>query len=213
MQISTSRDSFYMRKGAAVTEAIIVIPVLMTLLYGVFYVWRLSIVTSAAQTAVRSEIMLHSLAVNADDTLNQEHWDYGKVGFSRDSDFYCNTLQVFPGVPAEAMTIRSRAYTMNESLYNVYDAMRTLLTDAAYLEVSVELPPQPFVHDRLDRPVYTATGICEVNPWKLNEKQFFGALTPWIEEMRSHEHAVDIQDEPTVIRNGSVSPLEGLPAK
>ena len=199
------------RRGAAMTEAMMVIPVLLTLVCGVFYAWRLFVITSAAQTAVRSEMMLHSLAVNASDILNRESWRYAQVGFSRNSEFYCNTLRVFPGVSADAVTISAGPDTISRSTHNVYDAMRAIMTDAARSVVEVELPAQPFLHRREERPVYRATGICAVNPWALDERQFFGALTPWIDNMRAHGMSQNFRDEPTILR--SVTPPEGLPSK
>ena len=198
-------------KGSAITEAIIIIPVLLTILYGLYYVWRVSIIASNTTVAVRSEIMLHSLAVNSSDNLNNVNWIYGNVGFSKGAKFYCETLGMFPGVAAKDIKIDFGPQNNNTTIPNVYDVMRKTMIGPVYVSITVPLPAlrQPFVNTGTDNQKYTARGICEVNPWALNQKQFFGATLAWVEGMRTGIPGVELKEPPTILHN--VSPLEGLP--
>ena len=196
-------------KGAAITEAIIIIPVLLTMLYGLYHVWRVSIIISDATVAARSELILHSLTLNADSKLNNPNWRYGKAGFSADAQFYSD-MGMFPGVAASDILIstRSERYDYENGPPNVYDTMRSAMTGAVSVRVTVPLPGQPFLHGGQEYQDYTATATCSVNPWALNQKQFFGATLEWIDNMRVHKFPA-IVDDPNLRR--SVTPLQKLP--
>ena len=196
-------------KGAAITEAIIIIPVLLTMLYGLYHVWRVSIIISDATVAARSELIVHSLTLNASSELNNPNWRYGKAGFSPDAQFYSN-MGMFPGVAASDIRIstRSEEYDYENGPPNVYDTMRAAMTGAVSVRVTVPLPGQPFLHGGEEYQDYTATATCSVNPWALNQKQFFGATLEWIDKMRNHDVPANV-DYPNLLHN--VTPLEKLP--
>jgi hypothetical protein len=198
--------NYQKNKGAAITEAVIILPVLLTILYGLYYIWRVSMIISDATVAVRSEMMLHSLLINSDSTLNNENWSYGKSGFSGDAKLYSEKLGVFAGIPADKIKIFNDVQKIGDEIPNVYDVMRSILTDAAIIQVTVPLPEQPFLHGSEQN--YTATAICSVNPWALNQKQFFGATLNWLELMGTHP-THPIETDTSLIRQ--TESIEGLP--
>lgn len=199
-------------KGAAITEAVIILPVLLTILYGLYHIWRVSIIISDTTVAARSELILHSLSINKASNLNNENWRYAKAGFSENAQFYSN-MGMFPGVAAETIQITSSSqkYDPESGLLNVYDVIRSVLTGSASVQVSVPLPGKPFLHGSRKKQNYTATATCSVNPWALNQKQFFGAKLEWIDRMRHHEDPVLDVDDPTLLRH--IESLEGLPER
>lgn len=198
--------------GAAIMEAVIILPVLLTILYGLYHVWRVSIIISDATVAARSELILHSLSINKSSNLNNENWRYAEAGFSQDAQFYSN-MGMFPGVAADNIQITpsSQRHDPENGLPNVYDVMRSVMTGSASVRVKVPLPGQPFLHGSRKKRNYTATATCSVNPWALNQKQFFGAKLEWIDGMRHHEVPVLDVDDPTLLRH--IESLEGLPEK
>ena len=199
-------------RGSAITEAVIVMPVLLTILYGLYYVWRVSIVASHATIVARSEMMQHSLAINGESELNSENWAYvrdHRAGWSPDAQFYSG-MGMFPGVPADSitMTIGRQKSDWDDSLGNVYDSMRRAMTGRAAVQVSVPLPHLPFLHGGAESPEYKAEAICSVNPWALSQEQFFGATQQWLGEMAEHpEHSKETNR--TLL--DSVTPIDALP--
>ena len=197
-------------KGAAITEAVIIMPVLLIILYGMYHFWRVSIVISDATVAARSELILHPLSINKAGNLNKENWHYAEVGFSQDAQFYSN-MGMFPGVAADniQITSSSQRYDPENGLPIVYDTMRSVMTGSASVKIKVPLPGQPFLHGGRQNQIYTATAICSVNPWALNQGQFFGATLGWIDGMVQQGVSFE-KDSQTILRNG-VKSLDGLP--
>lgn len=202
-------------KGTAITEAIIILPVLLTILYGLYHVWRVSIIASHTTIAARSEMMLHSLAINGTRELNAENWIYGRVGFSDDAKFY-SYMGMFPGVAPDDIEISTgvQGYEYDDSLPNVYDSMQRVMTGMASVRINVPLPGQPFLHGGSENQNYVATAMCSVNPWALSQEQFFGANLQWIDQIRSHpvpaiSDGKEI-DLPSFRRH--VTPIKDLPA-
>jgi hypothetical protein len=217
------------RQAAVMVEAAILTGVIMTMLMGAFYAWRLSVVAMEAKVALRSEMMMHSMAVNSNSDLNSSTWAYASAGFSDSPDFYYGVGMFeqasgddsFLGGGAEqgsrvTLTYDRPSSADETSIPDVYDVMRQVLVGAVMVNVTVDLPPTPFVNasdgsqssgSRTVSKNFSQTAMCSVNPWALREGQALEATKRWIEGME--QAGAPLNDAQTLMRQ--VEPIEDLP--
>ena len=220
------------RCGAAMVEAAVLMSVMMVMLLGGYYAWRMSRVAMEAKVALRCEVMMHSMAVNADSNLNSPSWTYADAGFSDSPDFYCD-IGMFEdaagGVGAlgdEETDPKNKVHLTHgqlqlfdaEQTWDVYDAMKDVLVGAASVNITVELPPIPLVNfvegnaapdTKVAAKNYSQTVVCSVNPWALHGTQAFRATREWIDGMVSA--GAKLEDPPNLL--DGVRGIEDLPMK
>ena len=213
-------------------EAAILMSVMMVMLLGGFYAWRMSRVAMAAKVALRCEMMMHSMAVNSDPDLNSPSWTYASAGFSDSPDFYCD-IGMFEdaaggvgALGAGAADPRDKVHFVHGRLrsfdaaqtWDVYDAMKKVLVGAASVNVTVELPPIPLINvmednagpdTRAAAKNYSQTAVCSVNPWALRPTQAFKATREWIGEIESA--GAVLEESPNLL--DEVESIEDLPTK
>jgi hypothetical protein len=192
------------------TEAIIIMPVLLVILYGMFYLWRISIGVTQANITVRTEMILHSLALNSDQSVNTKGWDE-TLGFSDNADFY-RDQGLFTTV--DSVNIESQSDRLSLKGDSTYTdkmpslAMRNVLVDAAVVVVKTTVSGSSLLSGSSTPQAMSTSGICAVNSWALSREQFFGAVDSWL---KYQGPAIQWSDNNTSNMRKNINPLKEMP--
>lgn len=158
------------KTGAAITEAVLVIPVLLLMLLVVYQIYRAYLPACNAVVAARTEIMLESVRMNANEWKPFQEQDRR----SEHEEAFMD-MGLFPGTSYVHIS-----KDLSKSNKNWLEKVAAILTGSSVVNVEFELAEDSLVKNFLDREktdiTYIYTGTCAVDPWAVTTKRFFGFL-------------------------------------
>lgn len=187
-------------KGAAITEAILVMPVLIVILLVAYKIYKASLLASNAAVAARTEIMVHSAKMNAnnwepmDKRTHETHEsifiNYGLVPYAKADEF-----EITPG--------------FDSSKGSWLEKIGAILTGSDVITVHCKLRQEPwssgFLQKQISELEFSDTAVCATDPWALTAARFFSLLT---ELFTSPLRIIDDADTGTL--DDEINPKEGL---
>jgi hypothetical protein len=157
------------RTAAAITEAVLIIPVLLVILFTTYQIYKASLLAANAAVAARTEIMLDSVAMN-----NNIWKPFRKQERTEDATLF-KTSGFFPN--AGDVQISTGLSRSNKSWL---EKLASILTGSSVVNVKFKIEKDILAKNILGREItnssYVYSATCATDPWALNPKRFFGFL-------------------------------------
>ena len=180
------------RKGAAMIEGVLIIPVLLLIFIVVYQIHRIYTQASNAAVVARTEIILYSLAINCSEAVPSY-----KGNLFDESHPY---TKMFP--ESDFLTIEKGAGNSGSSMLEKIAAIATISTVRT---VKFRAKDAPIINSILGKDIadkkYAYSGVCAIEPLALNSTRFFNFLSNMLTQTGEgqgslNDSGVEYDDEP-----------------
>jgi hypothetical protein len=162
-------------RGAAMTEAVIVMPVLLIMLFLAYQVYKVSIISTNAAVAGRSEMMMYAYSENFS---MPGAWKLTKADYDKHESHFVEQ-GLFPDI--SSLDIDSEP---KEGAFGAFQSFVAIATGMDQIKIVAQMPAIPFLGDRTQKDTFSCgyTGASAVSSWNWTE-DLFGQLANWIRNM------------------------------
>lgn len=156
-------------KGAAMVEAVIIIPFLLMMLMLTYQVYKMSIISTNAAVAGRAEMMMYAYSENfsKSGSWNPDHNEHGNRFIEHG---------LFPDV----LSVNIKRGDAEGGAFGAFQSFVAIATGTERITIVAKMPIMPFLSDNPQENTFSCgyTGTCAVESWNWDEN-IFGKLAQW----------------------------------